>query len=319
MILLVVVEQAYTQTASTTVKVGVLKYGTVNWELDVLTSHELDKKNGVNIEIVELGNKNATTIALQGGEVNAIVSDWIWVSRQRAAGKTYTFFPYSNAVGGMLVRPDADIKSFADLKGKRLGIAGGPVDKNWLIYRAYIRKQFGFDPMDEADTQFAAPPLLNELMMKGDLDAVITFWVFGARLQAAGMRPMVSVPEILPELGVDTSMPLLGWVFDEQWAEHNPAAVEGLIRSTYAAKEILLESDAEWTRLSSLIRPESEDELHTIRDVWRAGVPGRFDDADLEGAALIFSILAEAGGKKLVGDSPVLAEGTFWRRSGVKP
>ncbi len=296
----------------TEVKVGVLQFGTVNWELDVIREHKLDEKNGVKIQPVLLGNKNATAIALQGGEVEIIVSDWIWVSRQRASGKPYTFFPYSNAVGGILTHPESDIKSLEDLKGKRLGIAGGPVDKSWLLYRAFVKKQHGFDLADVVDAKFAAPPLLNKLMVKGDLDAVITFWKFGAKLKAAGMKPLISVPQLLPELGIKSSMPLLGWVFDGNWAAENAKVVEGVIKASYAAKSLLLESDEEWIRLSKLIKPKNDDELRLIRETYRAGIPTKFSDDEIGGAKAIFTVLAKNGGKKLVGGSTELDQGTFW-------
>lgn len=319
LIVLLSITPVIAQSELKTVSIGVLQFGTVNWELDVVREHGLDKNNGVSIQVTKLGNKNASSIALQGGEVDIIVSDWIWVSRQRAAGKKYVFFPYSNAVGGMLVRPDANIKSLVDLKGKRLGVAGGPVDKSWLIYRAFIKKNHGFDPIDEVNAQFAAPPLLNKLMLKGDLDAVITFWKFGAKLKAAGMIPMTTIPEMLPEFGVETSMPLLGWVFDEQWAADNPDILMAVLKSSYEAKGVLKESNVEWERLRSLIKPKDDHELFTIRDTYRAGVPTQFGDTEIAGAEVVFSMLSEIGGKKLVGDSSQLAEGTFWRNFHIMP
>ncbi len=36
----------------TTVRVGVLEFGTVNWELDVIQAHELAKKRGIDLKIV---------------------------------------------------------------------------------------------------------------------------------------------------------------------------------------------------------------------------------------------------------------------------
>ncbi len=301
------------------IKIGVLQFGTVNWELDVIREHKLDEAQGVRIIPVKLGNKNATSIALQGGEVDMIVSDWIWVSRQRAGGKSYVFFPYSNAVGGLVVNPDSGIRSLADLKGKKLGIAGGPVDKSWLLYRAYVQKQHGFDLADEVDAKFAAPPLLNKLMLKGELDAAITFWKFGAQLKAAGMQPMPSVPEILPEFGVDTSMPLLGWVYDGVWGEKNRHLVSAVLKASYDAKSLLKESDTEWKRLSSLVKPKNEKELISVRDTFRAGIPDRFGEEEIAGAAKIYRLLAQTGGKKLVGDSMQLDTGTFWQEFSISP
>jgi NitT/TauT family transport system substrate-binding protein len=67
-------------------KVGVLAFGTVNWELDVLKHNKLDIKNGFELEVVKLASKNATSIALQSGSVDIIVTDWVWVNTQRANG-----------------------------------------------------------------------------------------------------------------------------------------------------------------------------------------------------------------------------------------
>ncbi|MEW8585861.1 MAG: ABC transporter substrate-binding protein, partial [Candidatus Thiodiazotropha sp.] len=149
-------------------RVGVLQFGTVNWEMDVILRHQLDSEYGFAIKIVPLSSKSANSIALQGGAVDVIVSDWIWVNRQRAAGKDYTFFPYSLTVGGLYVRPDSAVQQLSDLKNLKLGVAGGPVDKSWLLLQAFGRKQ-GLDIATAVEPAFAAPPLLNQLMLKGDL------------------------------------------------------------------------------------------------------------------------------------------------------
>src|SRR5262245_37681902 len=89
-----------------TVKIGVLKFGTVGWELDVIKQHGLDKAAGIDLSIVELANNQATVVALQAGEVDVIVTDWLWVTRQRAEGTRFTFVPYSTSVGSLVVPGD---------------------------------------------------------------------------------------------------------------------------------------------------------------------------------------------------------------------
>ncbi len=84
------------------VRVGLLKFGTVNWEMAVVQDEGLDQKHGVDVQVTELASTNAVNVALQGGAVDLIVGDWIWVNRQRAEGRDYSFFPYSLAVGGRL-------------------------------------------------------------------------------------------------------------------------------------------------------------------------------------------------------------------------
>lgn len=298
--------------AQDAVRVGVLRFGTVNWELDVMNHHGLATKEGLDVQVTPLASKRATAVALQGGAVDAIVSDWIWVSRQRADGRDYVFVPYSVAVGGLLVRSDAGIESLEDLRGKRVGVAGGPVDKSWLMLRAYARAKLGEDLAEMVEPSFAAPPLLNKLAERGDLDAVLNYWHYGARLKAGGMREMLSVSEILPALGVERPMPLLGWVFSQEWAQNNADVLRSFLRASYAAKKVLSESDEEWNRIAPLTKAQDEATLVNLREAYRAGVPLVFGDAEREAAAKAYEVLAREGGRELVGDSAALEPGTFW-------
>ena len=295
-----------------TVRAGVLSYGTVNWELNVVKHHGLDRKEGVELLVTKLGGKNASAVALQGGAVDVIVTDWIWVSRQRASGTDYTFVPHSVAVGGLMVRPDSGIKSIGDLRGRKIGIAGGPVDKSWLMLRAYAMKSIGADLKDIAKPTFAAPPLLNRIMLKGEIPAALNFWHYTARLKAAGMVELISVTDLLPALGVNGRPPLIGWVFSERWAKDNGPAIKGFLRALRAAKKIMASSDAEWDRLRPLTKAKNDETFFALRDAYRAGIPKSFGDEDIAAAKALFKTLAEYGGRDLIGESPVLAPGTFW-------
>ncbi len=293
-------------------RVGVLKFGTVNWELEVIKRHGLDRAEGMELEVLGLASKNATSVALQAGEVDMIVTDWVWVSRQRAEGIGYTFVPFSTASGAVVVPHDSDITKLADLKGKRLGVAGGPLDKSWLLLQALARRDLGLDPPNDMEVVFAAPPLLNEEIKSGRLDAVLNFWHFTARLEAAGLRRVSEVEEITRALGIDAKVPLIGYVFDEAWGNEHRDTLLGFFRTSQQAKQILQESDAEWQALRPLMKAEDDTTFQTLRARYRSGIPERWGKAEHEAAARLFSILAKQGGPKLVGRATKLQEGTFW-------
>jgi NitT/TauT family transport system substrate-binding protein len=294
------------------IRVGVLKFGTVNWELDVIRHHKLDAAEGVEVEIVELAGNPATQVALQGGAVDMIVTDWLWVSRQRTQGADYTFIPYSTAVGKVMVPVGSPIASLGDLKGRKLGIAGSPLDKGWLMLRALMLQDYGFDPDTATERMFGAPPLLNEQIRSGSLDAVLNYWHFAARLQAAGLRPLIGIDEVTRKLGITTDVPIIGYVFSEQWAARQPKAVEGFARASIAAKKIMQDSDAEWQRLRPLTQAEGDATLLALRDGYRDGIPTAWGDAERADAAKVFAILAKIGGSELIGNADRLAPGTFW-------
>ena len=79
-------------------------------------------------------------MALLSGDVDVIVSDWIWALRQRSEGEDLLFAPYSSALGALMVPAGSPVRSLADLAGRRLGVAGRPIDKSWLLLRAYSRR-----------------------------------------------------------------------------------------------------------------------------------------------------------------------------------
>ena len=133
-----------------TVRVAVQKTGTFAWELAVIRAHGLDKQANLSVKVVELASPEAGKIALRAGSADIIVSDWLWVSRERTLGAKLTFYPYSSALGAVMVPASSPIQTLADLKGRKLAVAGGPIDKNWLLLQAWL-KQGGIDLKSELD------------------------------------------------------------------------------------------------------------------------------------------------------------------------
>ena len=298
---------------TTPVKVGVLKFGTVNWELKSMLHGGFDHANGVAVEIVPFASGDATRVALQGGAVDVIVADWLWVSRQRAEGQNVTFVPYSSSVGAVMVASDSQVQSLADLKGKKIGVAGGPLDKSWLLLQGMAQQEHGFDIAAENDIAFGAPPLLAEKTRQGELDAMLNYWHYCARLEADGFKRLVSAEDAAAALGSSGPVSAIGYVFSDQWAAENPDAATGFIQASRDTKALLGASDEEWARLgeSGAIKDKGAA-LTTLRDRFREGIPARPVADEIKDAGLLYGVLAELGGTKLVGQSTTMADGTYW-------
>ena len=172
-------------------KIAVLKFGSVNWELDVLEHHGLNKQFQLNLKRVQMTNKDAAAIAFLAKAVDIFVSDWIWVNKQRNKGSLFSFTPFSTASGGLLVKNKSQIKTFEDLRNKKIGVAGGSLDKSWLFFRAYSIKKMGVDPIKFFKPSYAAPPLINGLIINDQLDGAFNYWNYAARLEAKGYRTII--------------------------------------------------------------------------------------------------------------------------------
>ena len=68
------------------IRVATLKTGTLAWELEVVRAHGLDVQANLTIDVIELASTEAGKIALKGGAADVIVSDWLWVARERSLG-----------------------------------------------------------------------------------------------------------------------------------------------------------------------------------------------------------------------------------------
>jgi NitT/TauT family transport system substrate-binding protein len=293
------------------IRVGVLEFGTVSWELDVIKHHKLDAKHDFNLQVQGFGSGQATDVALQGGAVDAIVDDYLWVSRQRADGELLTFIPYSSTVGTVMVPPGSGIASLAALKGKKIGVAGGPIDKSWLLIRGLATKRHGMDLAAEAEPVYGAPPLLNQKIEDGELDAVLNYWHFAARLEAKGYKPLVGVDDAIAELGVKSVPPQIGYVFRESFGHDHPGLIEAFAAASQDAKRLLL-TDDEWARIRPLTRAEDDATFEALKRSYQAGIVKHWGEAERADAAKLYAILADLGGEKLVGQAKELAPGTFW-------
>lgn len=293
-----------------TLRASVLQFGTVNWELDVIKTHGLDTAHGFELDVQGVAGGSAAKIAFEGGTADVIVSDWLWVARQRAAGRDYVFIPYSKAVGGVMVPDDSPAQTLADMAGGKIGIAGGPLDKSWLILQAFAEQEYQMDLAASTEQVFGAPPLIFKTALKGDLDGAINFWHFMAKMDASGMRPLVTVAEAAQTLGLDPETPLLGYVVRGEMVRESPQIVNGLAAASREAKSLLASSDAEWDRLRPRMKVKTDAQFEALIAGFRAGIPS---DAPVDeaAAAKMLDLMARLGGEDLLGPVTELPEGVF--------
>ena len=293
-----------------TVRAAVLKIGTVNWELETIRQNGLDRKHGFTLEVQPFADNGATRIAVEGDEADLAVADWIWVARQRAAGKDYVFIPYSKAVGGVVVPADSPASSLKDLAGGKIGIAGGPLDKSWLIMRAYAAQEYGMDLKAETEQVFGAPPLIFKSALGSEYAGAINFWHYLARMKASGMKDLISVEQAGQALGLGTDTPLLGYYLKESFLNDHPDLAQSLFAASRGAKDLLATSREAWEAIRPRMNAETDAQFEQLRSDWIAGIPSR-GPIDSDAANSMLALMAELGGTELVGEATTVPQGLF--------
>jgi NitT/TauT family transport system substrate-binding protein len=291
--------------AGETLRIGVQKTGTFAWQLDVIRRHGLAANTGLDLKISEYASPDAGKLALNGGSVDLAVVDWLWVARSRALGTRLLFYPYSSAVGSIMVKSDSPLQKLGDLKGRVLGVAGGPLDKSWLIVQAAALRQ-GVDLRREATLQYGAPPLIAQKLQQGEAEASLNFWNFCASLEAQGYRRLLDVRDAEATLGLKQPVAMVGYAFTEEFVAAHKNTIDRFIAMAQKADDIMRRSDAEWDALRPLMNAEDEWTFRAYRDRTREGMPQRPIEAEEADASALFRTLAEIGGPELVGPSQQL-------------
>jgi NitT/TauT family transport system substrate-binding protein len=197
------------------------------------------------------------------------------------------------------------------LKGKRLGIAGGELDKNWLLLQALGQKE-ALDLNGSVEKTFGAPPLINEQIKQQRVDAVLTYWHFAARLEAQGYRQIIDGKGILKGLGITENVPSIGYVFKQSWADSHKQAINNFFTASKQAKNRLCTADVAWLKVIPLLHT---DDLHTqalMRQRYCEGGIEQWGEKEQQAASRIYTLLRKLSNNRLTGQSEKLQSGTFW-------
>jgi NitT/TauT family transport system substrate-binding protein len=304
-----------TASAADRIRVAVQRTGTLGWELDVLKTHGLDRKANLEIQAIELASPEAGKIAIKGGSADLLLSDWLWVARERALGDNLVFYPSSSTVGAVMVPANSTIRSVADLRGKKIAIAGGPLDKSWLLLQGLARRS-NLDLRRQASIVYGAPPLLSEKAVQGEQDATLTFWNFCADLEGKGFKRAIVVDEVMKQLGAKAAVAILGFTFEGAWAAKNKSTIDRFLEAMGQAKEVLASTESEWQRLAPRIGVSDPKALAIYRQRYSEGIVRRSIAEEEADARALYGVLAEVGGPELVGPGRELDRGTFYRPGG---
>lgn len=287
--------------AAKPLRLASVKYGSLSWVIATIRALELDKKAGLEIEVIDVASNQAGPVALLAGGADVIVSDWTWAMRQRALGEKLKFSAYSSALGAVVVPDKSEITGIDGLEGKALGVAGSAIDKSWLLLRAYSKKVLGRDMAQYAKPSFGAAPLLAEELRSGRIDAVLNFWTYAARLTGSGFREILTLDAVMKNLGIDPIPALVGFIWKEDYEAAHQGELAKLLGIVEEANAVLAADDGAWERLRPLVKPASDGEFRAIIAAYRGGIPKPWGADEVKSAQKLMQVLVDVGDAELMG------------------
>jgi NitT/TauT family transport system substrate-binding protein len=278
--------------------------GTLTWVLRVVQRLGLDRRHGVALQPTLFATKAAAEAALRAGDVDVKVDDWLFVSWARAHGmRVQAIDGFSRSVGGVVVRSGDPIRSIADLRGRRLAVTS-IADKGYLALRAVATAQFGFDPRTVSGVIPAAPPLLNYLLERGDVDAIVQYWQFIPRLVATGrFRELVSTGALVRSLAPGADLPFLVLVATDKAIGTRARPLQGFLTSVREGAAALGSRQDLWERLfdDGVLGIPDRAMIPGLMTRYRSGLAGRWDRSTIDGLAALTARLVEVAGPEIVG------------------
>ena len=297
--------------AADTIRLAAQKTGTVAWEIAAMKALGVDKAADLDVQTTELATTDAGKIALQGGAADLIVSDWLWVARERALGDKLLFTPYSTALGAVMAPKDSPIHTLADLAGRSLGVAGGALDKSWLMVQAAALKE-GQNLAQAARPAYGSPPLIAEKLARGELDAALEFWTFSVDLEAHGLRRAIDMADVEKALGASGPVAMTGYVFKEQFAHDHGDVLRRFLAAAATARDALAKDPALWAPIKGRLRLVEDSALEIYRKRYVEGLPKRPVAEEAKDAQALYRAIVAVGGSDLVGGAPRLDVGLFF-------
>jgi NitT/TauT family transport system substrate-binding protein len=297
--------------AADRLRIAIQKTGTASWEIEVIKARGLDKAANLEIETTELASTEAGKIALEGGAVDMVIEDWLWAARERGLGDKLLFVPYSAALGAVMASKDSPVHAVADLAGRSIGVAGGPIDKSWLMLRAAALGA-GLDLTKDARPSYGAPPLIAEKLVQGETETALEFWNFSADLEGRGFRRAIEMASVEKALGAGGPVAMTGYVFSEAFAASHKDAVKRYFEAAAKARKILAEDPSAWEPIRARLHLKDDAALAVYRQRYLEGVPKRTVAEEAADARILYRRLAEIGGRELVGEAKELDTGLFY-------
>jgi NitT/TauT family transport system substrate-binding protein len=273
---------------------------------NVIAQFGFDKKYGFALEVIDFTAPGQQYPMFRADAIDVAAGNFIDLLRQRKAGvglrAFHGFQGYSNLI---VTKPDSPIKTFKDLKGKKVG-QFGTTFLDWLIVRAAGKKAYNLDLATDAELVGGAPPLLNQFLARGDVDATLQFSSLTLGPLAQGQQRVVSeMPGLMQAAGFNPRSFYVQWHVTDKWSGAHPGAIDKLKAMLTDAYAKLKSDDSVWPPLADKIHISDPALIAAYRDLDRKIDNPPYDSSLLAPTQKLLDAIIAVAGEDAVGVTTV--------------
>ena len=112
---------------------------------------------------------------------------------------------------------------------------------------------------------------------------------------------VINITDIIQKLDIPPGVPVIGWVFKDDWAKSNENILRDFLSVSKKSKDLMLESDDIWKKVRPYMNADDDKLYINLRQAYREGIPDKdFSDEQIKGSTKLYSILSKIGGKELL-------------------
>jgi NitT/TauT family transport system substrate-binding protein len=192
-------------------------------------------KYGVKVEFIG-GNYVRSNNMVSVGDFDAAYNQYANAIRYHVAG-VHQVIVGSSSANCALIIANKDIKSWADLKGKRIGMVT-KFDVQWLTMVNHILPRFG---LSEKDVQLALVPVpeVASAIITGDVAAAFPFEPFGTNAVSKGAKVLLDAKDMIDKSKLNSDMLRNGLTMNAKFVKEHPDLAKKIVWAHMDAIEVM--------------------------------------------------------------------------------
>ncbi|MQA87027.1 MAG: hypothetical protein GEV03_20955 [Streptosporangiales bacterium] len=204
--------------------------GTQRFPVEVMQNKGIAEKHGLELNLENAASPEAAYTRFRDESFQVGSGGIPTVARFVAKGeKLTTVYSIKGFAEAVLTPKNSPIRSFADLRGKRIAVFAGPSGTSTLMFRLECMKFFGFDPMKESKVKFLSPAIIASQLESGGLDAALIFNPFLVKLMSTGKFRSLGDLGTIWEQKTGQRPLELAVVMNSSWAQENSEAARRFV------------------------------------------------------------------------------------------
>lgn len=221
--------------AATTLRVGYLHTLAVDGQIWLAQSMGSWQREGIDVALTRFDTGIALFQALVGGSLD-VLSTGAVISNfpARGQGKVFLINDVEWATAQLWARPEAGIKTIADLKGKKIATTAGTT-ANVFLYEAL--KSNGLDIAKDVEVVNQPMPQAVTAFIAGAVPAVALWVPFNLQVeeQVPGAKMLVDASKYYPQAAI-----VDGWATRDDYYTANKDVLRRFLRGWVAANDALV-------------------------------------------------------------------------------